>query len=154
MDADGRGRHPNSGRDPQPRLQSPPMLRTRLLLGPLLLGVLFGVFWIDETFLPQRLLVPATGVRDAVGGPGHQPHRRVGAQAALPGPWASASPRGMLMAGAIVGMCVPWILPDTLQPLTAFTITGTAAAGVLVMSMVWHSRTRSSKGVLVARGRR
>jgi phosphatidate cytidylyltransferase len=58
----------------------------------------------------------------------------------------------MLMAGAAIGMVIPWALPETLRPLTAFTVTATGAAVVLMGSMVWHSRARSSKGVLGAGG--
>jgi phosphatidate cytidylyltransferase len=131
------------------------MLRTRLLLGPLLLAALFAVFWIDERFARPggigaswflrpgfALLLTGLVVSPLAAWELKQLYRALGASVS----------RGMLMAGAIVGMSVPWLLPETLQPLTAFTITGTAAAGVLLLSMVWHSRTRSSKGVLVAAG--
>jgi phosphatidate cytidylyltransferase len=131
------------------------MMRTRLLLGPVLLAALFAVFWIDERFARHAgvgiswflrpgfaMLAAGLVISPLAAWELKQLYRALGFSVS----------RGMLMAGAITGMCVPWVLPPTLQPLTAFTITGTAAAGVLVMSMVWHSRTRSSKGVLVAAG--
>lgn len=131
------------------------MLRTRLLFGPVLLAALFAVFWIDERFARPggtglswflrpgfALLAAGLIVSPLAAWELKQLYRALGASVS----------RGMLMVGGIVGMCVPWLLPESLQPLTAFAIVGTAAAGVLVMSMVWHSRTRSSKGVLVAAG--
>lgn len=131
------------------------MMKTRLLLGPVLLAALVLLFWIDERFARTggdgaewflrpgfALLAVGLIISPIAGWELKQLFRAIGASVS----------RGMLMVGAITGMCLPWVLPDTLRPLTAFTLTGTAAAGVLFVSMVWHSRTRSSKGVLVAAG--
>lgn len=128
------------------------MLRARLMLGPVLLAVLGAVFWADEHFARRdgswflrpgfALLVAGLAVCPVAAWELKQLFRALGARVS----------RAMLVIGAATGMCLPWLLPDTLQPLTAFTITATAAAGVLVVSMAWYTRTRSSKGVLIAAG--
>jgi phosphatidate cytidylyltransferase len=133
------------------------MLRQRLLLGPVLLGALFLVFWIDQRFGVDEqvahgarwflrrgfaLLVLGLVVTPFAAWELKQLFRALGMRVS----------RAMLIAGACVGMVLAWGIPGTLRPLTAFMLVSTAAGVVLFGALVWHSRTRTSKGVLVAAG--
>jgi phosphatidate cytidylyltransferase len=53
---------------------------------------------------------------------------------------------------AIAGLLVSTIVPDDLSGLTAVAIVGSAAVGVLVLALLFHSRRRSTQGLVAAAG--
>jgi phosphatidate cytidylyltransferase len=60
--------------------------------------------------------------------------------------------RGMMTAAAITGLLVPALISDRTNALTAVAATASAATGVYVAALVWHTRARSIRGVTAAAG--
>jgi phosphatidate cytidylyltransferase len=60
--------------------------------------------------------------------------------------------RGVMTCAAIAGILVPWLVPERVDALTAVAVTATAATGVYVAALVWHSRARTPRGVTAAAG--
>lgn len=139
------------------------MLRYRLILGPILILCLLGVFWVDSAF--DRIPLPAS-VADALG---------------LSGPWM---PRGaplfvlfmllvvaagweltrilrannvmastlMTCFAAEVGLIMPFLVPATFNASTAIAAVATASVVMFIASLVWYSHHQNVEGVVAAAG--
>lgn len=131
------------------------MLRKRLLYGPVLIAALVLVVWIDQRFARTgpgvgewflrpgfALLLIGMAICPLAAWELKQLFRALGASVS----------RGMLITAGIIGMSLVWVIPEGLRAVTAMMLVATAGAGVLVVALVWHSRTRSPKGATIAAG--
>src|SRR5947207_10966960 len=127
------------------------------MLGPFLIAALVAVFWLDQV------------VTDGAPGPGGEQRGLppgsvlllVGLAVVPIATWelkhilratGIKASRGVLLFAAIAGILVPWLVPHTIDALTAVAITASAATAVYVYALVWHSRTRATQGVTAAAG--
>lgn len=126
------------------------MLRHRLIFGPLLIALLVGAFWLDETLagrvvggvgfsLPRGFVLMILGVV-------------ICAMATLElklifRACGIATYRGVLLASSIAGLLVPWLVEPGVNPLTAVALTASVATLVLTGSLLWHAVKRPRRGV-------
>ncbi len=130
------------------------MLRHRLTFGPLLIALLVGSFWLDESLagssipgvgltLPRGTVLMVLGVV-------------ICAIATLElklifRACGIATFRGVLLASSIAGLLVPWLVNPGVNPLTAVALTASVATLVLTGSLLWHAVKRPRRGAGLAR---
>lgn len=138
------------------------MLRYRLTLGPLLILVVLGVFWLDELINrtpTPRALVGLLGGRETL-----PPGVALFVLAIAASPLVAlelcrilrandirASLRVTLFA-VISGLVVSCTIPSSLPGPVAVMIVSTAALIVLLASLLQHSRNQTVQGVVAAAG--
>lgn len=138
------------------------MLRYRLSLGPVLIAILLGVFWADAALegvpIPSWLSPLWLG-RDAV-----PPGAAMFTLALAISPFASAELAAILRANGVtasrramwlstvLGLVVSCAIPTDVSGALGGAIVASAAAFVLVGSLVFYSRKKTVEGVVAAAG--
>ncbi|MBX3365253.1 MAG: phosphatidate cytidylyltransferase [Phycisphaeraceae bacterium] len=135
-------------------------MRDRLLLGPVLIALLVGLFWADEAldhttapawlhgfFADQTTFPPGTvlflaGVPLLI-----LAARELSAMFKANGIDAS---RRVMSVAAILGLCVTSLIPDGLGGVRASQTAHTTAAIVLLGALLFHSRKRTFEGVMAS----
>ncbi len=139
-----------------------PVLRQRLLLGPLLIALIVGILWADATV--EGAAVP-TWLADWLPGDGTLPPGTiVFLCVAIISIFASRElayilrDKGILAsvrltcAAAFVGLLVSCLVPSDTQALTSVAIVNSASVLVLLGSLVFYSRKGTFSGVVAAAG--
>ncbi len=138
------------------------MLRQRLLLGPVLIAALLGVFWLDASLAGATIpewLRPAFFGRDAF-----PPGLAMFLLALAISPLASrelvnilrangvlASKRATWLA-TVLGLAVSCVIPVDLAGSLGAAIVASVAAFVVVGSLMFYSRKKTVEGVVAATG--
>lgn len=135
-------------------------MRPRLLLGPVLLAALFGLFWLDE-FL-DRAVLPVWmrslfGERETP-----PPGTALFALAVLLALLAARELAAMLKANgiegsrrvmsvsALLGLGISCLIPESAGPLKAVAFSSTMASLVFFGALLFYSRRQTFEGVLAA----
>lgn len=138
------------------------MLRYRLLLGPMLIGLLVAVLWMDEWLDGQPLpgvLEPLLFGRETyppgtVLFVGMVPVSFLAARelARILHAKGIAAARRYTCAAALMGLIVSCLVPSDLDAVVSVAIVSSAAIVVLVGALGFYSRNRSIEGVIAASG--
>lgn len=138
------------------------MLRQRLTFGPILIAALLAVFWLDEAL--DDVVIPESA-RDLLGGRHTFPPGVVLFLGAIAvSPLVAAELCRIFRANGIrasvtltwvaigLGLLVSCTIPTDLPGALAVAIVSTAAAGILLASLVHYSRNQTVQGVVAASG--
>lgn len=141
-------------------------MRTRLLLGPVMLLALLGVLWLDETLGHAPL--PAWLADRIMGHRGAEAHVPPGALLLVIGvllvPLAARelgamfkagsvrASRWIMSVGGIAGLLVSATAPAAGSPARAVALVASVGALVLVCALLWHVRDRQTSGAAAAVG--
>lgn len=135
-------------------------MRQRILLGPLLILVLVGLFWLDEflaeTTAPEFLRPLLFGLTEFPRGSvlfpagvllGLMATRELAAMLRANG--LGVSTRFMSFS-CVLGLVASCLVPASTDPIQAVAMVATGAVVVLVGAMLAHSRNKTVEGVLAA----
>ena len=138
------------------------MLRYRLSLGPVLIALLLGVFWADAAL--EGASVPSPLRPLLLGREAFPPGAAMFALAMLISPLASAELAAILRANGVtaskramwfatfLGLVVSCVVPTDISGALGGAIVASAAAFVLVGSLIFYSRKKTVEGVVAAAG--
>lgn len=138
------------------------MLRYRLLLGPVLIAFLLGVFWADAAL--QRTAVPHWLAPLVLGRQTFPPGLAMFALALAISPLASYELVNILRANGVtaskraawlattLGLAVSCVIPTDIAGSLGAAIVASVAAFVLVGSLMFYSRKKTVEGVVAAAG--
>ena len=125
-----------------------PVLRYRLILGPILIVAMIGVSWLDQT-LERRGLPPGTALFPIMILASVMASREL--SRILKDKGIQASKRIMTTA-SITGLLVSCVVPAGWTATAAVAAVSSAAVGVLLLSLLFYSRHRTVEGAVAAAG--
>ena len=125
-----------------------PVLRYRLILGPILIAAMVGISWLDQT-LERRGLPPGTALFPVMILASIMASREL--SRILKDKGIQASKRIMTTA-SITGLLVSCAVPATWPATNAVAAVSSAAVGVLLLSLLFYSRRRTVEGAVAAAG--
>ncbi|MGE3108451.1 MAG: phosphatidate cytidylyltransferase [Phycisphaerales bacterium] len=119
-------------------------MKHRLLLGPVLIALVIGAFWLDEAvagkwlggsaYVPRGLVLMMVSV--CVCAVATLELKLIFRACGIP------TFRGVLLASSIAGLLVPWLVGANVNPLTAVALTASVATLVLCGALLWHAYKR------------